>query len=220
MEVDDVDDKTRRNLLVVATVIVLVWILGVPLNGTLFGMISLKEVSVSRAWWCAFVVLGYLSARHFRARQNAKELKDCWKAAIKNLADDRTQLVRACWDAHLTKRKRNLRCYFDNPPCPDSTLFDRQPFYFQRPDVAKWRNWISGDLTIFWRRKGAKRGDAYEFQTGVTYFALTPTGVLWLILSWFLRRVLVPSWTALEQFVPYSLALLAAAICLGKALTA
>ncbi|CUJ82074.1 Uncharacterised protein [Achromobacter sp. 2789STDY5608615] len=73
MDLDDVAEKARRNLMIVSTGILAVWALGIPLDGKLVGAVDLSAVAPWRAWLAASCVLVYFAARHYLAPATAKE---------------------------------------------------------------------------------------------------------------------------------------------------
>lgn len=73
MELDDVAEKARRNLMVVSTGILAVWALGIPLDGKLVGAVDLSAVEPWRAWLSATAVLIYFAARYRLAPATTKE---------------------------------------------------------------------------------------------------------------------------------------------------
>lgn len=64
MDLDDVAEKARRNLMIVSTGILAVWALGIPLDGKLVGAVDLSAVDPLRAWLAATCVLAYFTARY------------------------------------------------------------------------------------------------------------------------------------------------------------
>lgn len=75
MELDDVAEKARRNLMMVSTGILAVWALGIPLDGKLVGAVNLATVAPWRAWLCVTVVLAYFATRYYYA----PEIEKAWK---------------------------------------------------------------------------------------------------------------------------------------------
>lgn len=73
MELEDVAEKARRNLMVVSTGILAVWALGIPLDGKLVGAVDLSAVEPWRAWLAATCVLVYFAARYYFAPGTVKE---------------------------------------------------------------------------------------------------------------------------------------------------
>lgn len=70
---DDVAEKARRNLMVVAGGILAVWALGIPLDGKLVGAVDLSAVEPWRAWAAVTCVLMYFAARYYLAPSTAQE---------------------------------------------------------------------------------------------------------------------------------------------------
>ncbi|ASC68600.1 hypothetical protein B9P52_31895 [Achromobacter denitrificans] len=89
MELDDVAEKARRNLMMVATGILAVWALGIPLDGKLIGAVNLAAVEPWRAWLCVSLVLVYFALRYHFAPVDLKtarsvEKLQAWKSRRKS----------------------------------------------------------------------------------------------------------------------------------------
>lgn len=82
--VEDIAEKARRNLMLLATGIIVVWLLGIPLQGHLIGAVNLDSVEPYRAWLCAAGALGYFLLRYHLAPTNAAERKK-WKGVRQGL---------------------------------------------------------------------------------------------------------------------------------------
>ncbi|MGZ8132445.1 hypothetical protein ACXU40_08620 [Bordetella bronchiseptica] len=67
---DDIQEKTRRNLVVYSSGILAIQFLGIPFNGHLLGVAKLDQVDPTHAWICALIVLAYLWLRYRYAPQN------------------------------------------------------------------------------------------------------------------------------------------------------
>ena len=75
MDLDDVADKARRNLMVVSTGILAVWALGIPLDGKFVGAVDLSAVSPWRAWSATICVLVYFALRYRLSPSISEKLK-------------------------------------------------------------------------------------------------------------------------------------------------
>lgn len=73
MDLDDVAEKARRNLMIVSTGILAVWALDIPLDGKLVGAVDLSAVQPLRAWLAATCVLAYFTARYNFSPNTAKD---------------------------------------------------------------------------------------------------------------------------------------------------
>jgi len=76
MELEDVSEKARRNVMLASTGILAVWALGIPLDGKLVGAVNLNEVQPWRAWICAAIVLIYFYLRFRLSPSVATARKD------------------------------------------------------------------------------------------------------------------------------------------------
>lgn len=94
MPIEDVPDKARRNLMFVATGIIAVWALGIPLDGRLIGVIEVQQIQPWRAWACAVLVLMYCCARYHYAPSTIAGLSDWRKARAKMRSEIVGDLVR------------------------------------------------------------------------------------------------------------------------------
>ncbi|WP_143219461.1 hypothetical protein [Achromobacter xylosoxidans] len=70
---------TRRNLMVLATGMVTVFVLGLPIDGKLIGLVDLKGVSPIKVWFVALVGLWYFAVRYFLDPASRKPLEAWWK---------------------------------------------------------------------------------------------------------------------------------------------
>lgn len=213
MDPDDVVGKSRRNLMVVATGIVAVWALGIPLDGRLVGAVNLSEVEPWRAWACTSIVLAYFWLRfHLAPDQSGPRAEYRKKKAAE---------LRSSFDAHIEHQFSRL-----------AELGNRTvDFQLSGPDVP---GAIGGSLVdIKWNRpyRSGKAGYlVYEIleqelinfdrPTGVgkTDFTVTRRAIVAIWLKVHARRLRLRNltWSGLELSLPYALALLAAAVCAWK----
>lgn len=84
MDLDDVADKARRNLMVVSTGILAVWALGIPLDGKFVGAVDLSAVSPWRAWSATICVLVYFALRYRLSPSISEKLK-AWNLRRRDL---------------------------------------------------------------------------------------------------------------------------------------
>lgn len=100
----DEEGKTRRNLMVFSTGVLAVASLGIPLSGSTFLGLNLKDVDPMNAWVCALVVLVYLTLRYWfdptfqkqktQWTQRQKETRERFSTALIRWSFRRWQLGR------------------------------------------------------------------------------------------------------------------------------
>ncbi len=212
MNPDDVVGKSRRNLMVVATGIVAVWALGIPLDGRLVGAVNLGEVEPWRAWACTLVVLGYFWLRFHLAPDQAGPRKE--------FRNTKAAELRSSFDAHVEEQFRGLAqrgtrtVHFqltgpDLPGAIGNVLIDIKWTDRYRSGKAGFLVYdMEQDLINYDRPTG----------TGKTEFTVARRAIVGLWLKVHARR-LQPhnlTWNGLELSLPYLLALFAAGVCAWK----
>lgn len=142
---DDVAEKARRNLMMLATGINVVSVLGIPLEGQLIGVMKLENVEPVRAWLCVLIALVYFGLRFHLAPENA-QVRDAWKIAKSAQLERRFQ---AMLESEYTRflEKKTTRFAFKLP---------------EIPGVAIEPGPISGIHTTVWLPN--HRGGKFHFQ--------------------------------------------------------
>ncbi|WP_448684783.1 hypothetical protein [Achromobacter xylosoxidans] len=212
MNPDDVVGKSRRNLMVVATGIVAVWALGIPLDGRLVGAVNLSEVEPWRAWACTLVVLAYFWLRfHLAPDQTGprKAFRDAKAAELRSSFDAYVEKQ----FSHLGKRGgRTVHFQLMGPDLPGAignVLVDIKWTRRYRSGKAGFLVYeVEQDLVNYDRPNGR----------GKTEFTVARRSIVGVWLKVHARRLQPQNltWNGLELSLPYLLALLAAAVCAWK----
>ncbi|MGB3818119.1 hypothetical protein [Achromobacter pulmonis] len=211
MELDDVAEKTRRNVMLVSTGILAVWALGIPLDGKLIGAISLDAVQPWRAWLCALVVLGYFWLRcHLSPTRT-----EAHKAHQKKKAEERAERESAFLErqfANYIEKKPHWVKFVETKAAPTGQL----------PTLATSVNWLneysSGKVAFLWHFPEEDGGhiDWNKANIGRAQFhvPLPVRAGRWI---WdHCRRIRNLTWDGLELSLPHFLTIFAAAVCLAK----
>lgn len=86
MDIEDVQEKTRRNLVAFSTAVwAIVW-LEAPIKGTFFGVVDVQSVSPVRAWTAILIILSYLMLRFHQFSDTSRERR-LWPQAIREKRD-------------------------------------------------------------------------------------------------------------------------------------
>lgn len=212
MEVEDVPDKARRNLMFVATGVIAVWALGIPLDGKLIGVIDIKSVQPWRAWACALLVLAYCYARYHYAPSTGHGLSE-WRTVRKKM---RARLIEDLVKTAIIKTLEGV------PQNRVSIKYEHEP-----TDGYRYMRIVPGDESAFDRWKGEvrihwapleiqtvkpsievmkKMGNFGQFGFAVNICPRAQSEIaIW-------RHSLRLGWTTLEFLLPYPLAVFAAGI--------
>lgn len=216
---DDVAEKARRNLMMVATGILAVWGLGIPLDGKLVGAVDLSAVEPWRAWLAAIAVLVYFAARHYFAPSTAQAWT-AWRYRLKSGLS-----------ARLAKEvSRSLRLFNNNgerlpyislslPDKPDGERWEVYP-----TKLLEFRRW-HGAFQVYWGKPAVvpvlrSSPDAVGPLNEITNpedakckFTLRfYTACLWQEF----RSAYTPSWNLLELSLPWFLAFGAMVVCIWR----
>lgn len=139
MELEDVAEKARRNLMAVASGILAVWALGIPLDGKLVGAVDLSAVEPWRAWIAALMVLTYFALRyHFaptghEAAENVELRKEWGDRRRRSYRANRDQLLKltlAINSADGLPKSKGSKLVFRFPSRPEGenlTLLESGP---------------------------------------------------------------------------------------------
>ncbi|CUI26077.1 hypothetical protein [Achromobacter xylosoxidans] len=209
-ELDDVAEKARRNLMVVATGIITVAALGIPLDGRLVGAVNLNEVEPWRAWACTGTVLFYFwlrfhlapsrsEARSHHKEKKAQELESRFKA----FANDQ-------FSRWTTKGARSLKVTLAGP-------YDPQSIGTSLVNV-QWNPRFSGGTAHMMQYRIEDLGVNYDRPIGMgkLRFRVTPAARLWVWASVHITRLRHLTWEGLELSLPHVLSGAAAAVCIWK----
>ena len=217
---EDVAEKSRRNLMLLATGIIVVWLLGIPLQGHLVGAVNLDTVEPYRAWLCALGALAYFFLRYHLEPKNSAERKK-WKAYRRGLLRRRFELLVASEFAHfrnggITKlqfspqRELEPGDRMGGIPVPSEPTFTKQfragsvpyevirTFVFGRPD--------SDDPEMV---------DSTIGNSACNFKVPLPLELRIRLLNTYAgyRRL---SWNSLEFTLPYAWSCIAAVVCFAK----
>jgi hypothetical protein len=212
--IEDVPDKARRNLMFVATGIIAVWALGIPLDGRLIGVIQVEQIQPWRAWACAVLVLLYCCARYHYAPSTAAGLSE-WRT---NRASRRSQLVGELVRTAISKRlegipQRRVTLTYPHEPTDGFRYGKIVPGH-----EGAFYNW-NGKVEINWAANSVlaakpslevlnKMGQSAAFGFNVKFHSRVRAEIaVW-------RESLRPGWTTLEFLLPYPLAALALGVAL------
>lgn len=212
---DDIADKSRRNLMGVAAGIIAVWALGIPLDGKLVGAVNLNEVQPWRAWFCALVVLIYFYSRFRLAPKNKAERSKYQSQKIRSANIRNAKYARAQFDRFRTCDKASLHFEMTPPPfenCVPMAANTSQDVIWGTRD----KQGLSGTLTFYW-----ETNDGTSVSTTWNGQAEFRIPSVWLIRQasighW--NRVRSLNWEGLEVTLPTTLTFLAAGICTAKLL--
>lgn len=213
MSIDDVQDKTRRNLVAYSAGIIAVRVLDVPFTGQLFGSIPVGELNPTIAWVLAFVILAYLWLRFRYAPPNEKgmleEIEERGKVGITRLNDD---VVKEFLRFANQERPRGVK--FVESPLPAS-----QPIADLRRATVFWDGSTRGRLRLDWSNATRPAEEGQEDATKSTElpFQLKTITVAKSALLDFLRKYKL-SWPMLEYRIPNILSNIAAVICIWEIL--
>lgn len=212
MPIEDVPDKARRNLMFVATGIIAVWALGIPLDGKLIGVIEVRQVQPWRAWACVLLILAYCCARYHYAPTTKAGLAE-WRTAREKL---RFRLVESLVKTAIERRLKG------EPQNRVSLTYEHEPingFRYGRivpGHESAFGDW-KGEVKIHWAPHNLQAAqpslEALQKMGSYAQIGFKVNG--WPRLKselaiW--RHSLRIGWTTLEFLLPYPLALLAAGI--------
>lgn len=215
MELDDVAEKARRNLMLVSTGILAVCALGIPLDGKLVGAVDLSAVEPWRAWAAATCVLVYFAARYYFAPSTAKEWAP-WRIRRKKAAN--SLLTRIFSDA-LSQ-------------IPEATAGQIEVRWNDLRSASKLKYTLatlptnrgrSGQFSYRWDyasvsdRAVATPEERIQYPTEVQLGDFTYSRSTYFKCHWqALRQAYKPSWELLELSFPWFLAFGALLICLWR----
>lgn len=213
MELDDVAEKARRNLMMVSTGIIAVWALGIPLDGKLVGAVNLNEVQPWRAWTCAAVVLIYVYLR-FRLSPSVSKARNEYYVLKAGEAHQRNeQYAFDQYDAFAASKRSRLEFQLGAPP-KDGFIPGKSVRGFEVVWQAPTRSGLRGRLSYGWEFPEL-RGGPYQFYGEADF--LIPRW--WLMQQTILEHVLrlkKLTWAGLEVTLPTALTIAALAVCLIK----
>ncbi|MEB6663825.1 hypothetical protein MXL91_20385 [Achromobacter ruhlandii] len=208
---DDVAEKTRRNLLAFSAAILAVAILDIPLDGKLVGAVDLRNVHPGWAWAIALAVLSYLFLRAFfepKASRVRRKLARKRDLLYYTLLDK--ELRRAC-NAGGKWRTRYTRFALykdDSAPQPGAVYVlahdDTELLNGKRMRYVKYYWYAQYSEYPNFPRSSAER--PLHSNYGVMETCRAYAVALW---CWSRIVAVKPSWPMLEFFVPNVLAIAA-----------
>lgn len=227
MELDDIAEKARRNLMMVSTGILAVWALGIPLDGKLVGAVDLSAVDPWRAWLTALVVLVYFTLRyHFAPIHSATPKRvdelQAWKARRKNWFEvSRDQELQsaladtACNGTPNSNGSKFVFCFPSKPEGKNAKLL--------KTDLVKW-NGRRGTLHSRWAQMleepigpGTTNiiGPRFISEEQETRVAIRRRAYVRMHFeAW--KHAYQPSWNLLELSIPWFLAAGALIVCIWR----
>lgn len=213
MELDDVAEKARRNVMLVSTGILAVWALGIPLDGKLVGAVNLNEVQPWRAWTCATIVLIYFYLR-FRLSPSVATARKEYLAFKKTQSRLRNEKY-ACdqFDTLVAKKQARLEFQVATPPrdglVPDHAIRGFE-IIWQPPTLAGQR----GTLTYGWQFPESA-GGSHQFY-GHAEFFIPRWWLTQRTIREHMTRLTDLTWAGLEVTLPTLLAIAALTVSLVK----
>lgn len=208
---DDVAEKTRRNLMMVSTGILAVWALGIPLDGKLVGAVNLNEVEPWRAWACTLVVLSYFYIRFRRSPTYSSERSKYSREQLEQLRAKCVVVIDASYSAMTSGKKSSVTFIL-----PELA----QGYTLGGPVDYQPRGWKS---TSPLERQGSMGVDnvppnGSQILAGIAMVRFTlPRSIvakLWFQMHW--ERLRKINWSGLEVTLPTILAYTAAMVCIWK----
>lgn len=213
MELEDVAEKARRNVMLASTGILAVWALGIPLDGKLVGAVNLNEVQPWRAWICASIVLVYFYLR-FRLSPSAATARGEYLNFKRTRARQRNeQYAFDQFDTLVAKNRSRLEFQVDTPPrdglIPGKAIrnFD---VIWQPPSIAGQ----PGTLNFTWRFPESP-GSLSQFY-GNAAFSIPRWWLVQRAIREHIVRLKDISWAGLELTLPSVLTMAAFVVCLIK----
>lgn len=209
---DDIPEKTRRNLVVYSATLFAFSALDIPLDGKLLGIVELKHVQPATGWAVAMLVLLYLWLRYRLAPDNTKGTHEHIAATTEAWSNYLHGAVQRAFERKLAKLVPE-GVEFEPLPSPPSDL--ATPGAVNAINFASQRG---GTVTFEWKNQGPAYGTRETLQT-MRYGHAKFTVSRGLYYKARLRRRLMHyqlSWPMLEYVVPKILALLAAVACVGE----
>lgn len=226
MELDDVAEKARRNLMMVSTGILAVWVLGIPLDGKLVGTVNLSAVEPWRAWFCVAVVLIYFALRYHYAPTSSDspekvDATQAWKSRRRKwFVDNRELLInlsRGIYNSDGTPSSKGSQLTFRIPNRPEG-----ERLALLEMSSCIW-NGRHGKYRCRWARVLKDETDpevtmmatqfvGEEHQAEVAIRPLTYLGLHFR--AW--KHAYKLSWPLLELSVPWMAAFVAAVVCICK----
>lgn len=221
MELDDVAEKARRNLMMASTGILAVWALGIPLDGKLVGAVNLSTVEPWRAWATVTAVLLYFSLRHYFAPPTLKEWQGWTDRRKKWFFEERHRILDRCLPFEALVENAQLalkdnRMTFGNLGIPADQIW-----VSTRKTNVIWKK-HKGQMEVLWDKHPGRvvttlRGEGADHKSTVQ-FAMRRRTYIWLVgKSW--AHAYRLSWRLLELTFPWILAFAAAIVCLCKLAT-
>ncbi len=207
-KVDDVAEKTRRNLLAFSAAILAVAILDIPLDGKLVGAVDLRNVHPGWAWVTALIVLVYLhlranlEPRARRVRSHLARKRDLLYYELLDKELRRAIAARGAWKTAFTRFSLHKG---DSPPEPDAVyvlIYDDKPLLDGKRRRGHKYIWFPpyNEYPSFPRSDTIRPLD--------TNYGTMETRRSYAIALWCWSRIVAvkPSWPMLEFFIPNVLA--------------
>lgn len=219
MELDDVAEKARRNLMMVATGILAVWALGIPLDGKLVGAVDLSAVQPWRAWIVALIVLIYFSARYHYAPEQAERWGK-WKTRRQRELNRLVELsFKAALQRPMPESTEDVVFKLPNKPIePGWVLLQKSPPMWKHRECTfdfKWAKQANGVMKV-----GVTGHVAFEDQSTRLKGQASLSRAHYRKLrkqAW--SFAYTPSWDLLELSVPWIVTIPAGIVCVWRILS-
>lgn len=213
VELDDVAEKARRNLMVMAIGIIMVAALGIPLDGKLVGAVDLSQVEPWRAWTCALTGLVYFYLRFRLAPTYSRSRIDYRQTKSQERYQAKSRFVESQYEKKLRGEPTLLS--FSYPDPPPGKYIPGVNANLQSVRVGKFaRRGQQGTIRFIWnyaespKLPSDKRDDA-SFVLPWSWLAEHYMRDHW-------ARVRHISWQGLDVTLPTMLACAAAGVCIWK----
>lgn len=213
MELEDVAEKARRNLMVVSTGILAVWALGIPLDGKLVGAVDLNQVEPWRAWTCAAVVLVYFYLRFHLSPDIVKRRRDYLQQKANDENSRNSMYVFNQFDNQILGKKSELDFQFKGST-NDSVI----PGMAAKDQQIQWQprlpSGLRGALAFAWRYKASPESTNGYF--GSASFEIPARWLRRQALLDHYRRIRNLQYDGMEVTLPNALAAVAMGVCIFK----
>ncbi|NYT37388.1 hypothetical protein ERD78_11675 [Allopusillimonas soli] len=208
---DDVPEKTRRNLLVVSSALVLLWFLNAPLYGKATGLFDLSPGDAWRPWLAAVLVLAYFFLRFHTSPADAEERAAALRRYWQKIHKKKEIYIFSVSTAALARGSRPRILPFLDPKRAPHILVQCDLGRDSAGEVSDFR---SNEVVVLWyRQPDTAHAQTNEVIKGNASLMFTDAVRIHYAV-WSEGRFFW--WPVLRWGVPYALSLAALAVCLGS----
>ncbi|MCP2517415.1 hypothetical protein M5J07_20920 [Achromobacter mucicolens] len=210
--------KTRRNLVVLASAVVAIAFLEVPLQGSLIGVINLDKVDPKSAWTAVAVCLTYFLLRFLTDGSNTRNIKLWWAGVL--------QYQPNCVHDFLRSKRSNDRWeHWQLEKDRPTDIGDVQLDIYYEPSGRAWnyeRGWRMATCRGQWCEYVEQNGRRERRRQITPLFQVSQRIPLRIYIKSYviaLCKATIPGWVFTEYVFPTVWAIASISICLYKIAT-